>query len=50
LLTAKEVIKGRTALIVGTGGTRTEDSVAYAKHAREIGADAILGMAARPGP
>jgi 4-hydroxy-tetrahydrodipicolinate synthase len=39
---AKEVIKGRTALIVGTGGTRTEDSVAYAKHAREIGADAIL--------
>lgn len=39
---AKEVIKGRTPLIVGTGGTRTEDSVAYAKHAREIGADAIL--------
>lgn len=39
---AKEVIKGRTALIVGTGATRTEDSVAYAKHAREIGADAIM--------
>ena len=39
---AKEVIKSRTALIIGTGSTRTEDSVAYAKHAREIGADAIL--------
>jgi 4-hydroxy-tetrahydrodipicolinate synthase len=39
---AKEIIKGRTALIVGTGATRTEDAVAYAKHAREIGADAIL--------
>ena len=39
---AKEVIGGRTALIIGTGATRTEDSVAYAKHAREIGADAIL--------
>ena len=39
---AKDVIGGRTALIIGTGATRTEDSVAYAKHAREIGADAIL--------
>ena len=39
---AREVIKGRTALIVSTGATRTEDSVAYAKHAREIGADAIM--------
>ncbi|MCW6512667.1 dihydrodipicolinate synthase family protein [Lichenifustis flavocetrariae] len=39
---AKDVIKTRTALIIGTGATRTEDSVAYAKHAREIGADAIL--------
>ncbi|MGD9509570.1 MAG: dihydrodipicolinate synthase family protein [Geminicoccaceae bacterium] len=39
---AKDVIKGRTTLIVGTGATRTEDSVAYAKHAREIGADAIM--------
>ncbi|MFO1049027.1 MAG: dihydrodipicolinate synthase family protein [Geminicoccaceae bacterium] len=39
---AKDVIKGRTALIVGTGATRTEDSVAYAEHAREIGADAIM--------
>ena len=39
---AKDVIKNRTALIVGTGATRTEDSVAYARHAKEIGADAIL--------
>jgi 4-hydroxy-tetrahydrodipicolinate synthase len=39
---AKDVIRGRTALIVGTGAIRTEDSVAYATHAREIRADAIL--------
>ena len=39
---AKDVIKGRTALIIGTGATRTEDSVAYATHAKEIGADALL--------
>jgi 4-hydroxy-tetrahydrodipicolinate synthase len=39
---AKDVIRGRTALIVGTGATRTEDSVGYAKVAKEIGADAIL--------
>lgn len=39
---AKDVIKGRTALIVGTGATRTEDSIAFAEHAREIGADAIM--------
>jgi 4-hydroxy-tetrahydrodipicolinate synthase len=39
---AKDIIKKRTALIIGTGATRTEDSVAYARHAREIGADAIL--------
>ena len=32
----------RLPLIVGTGATRTEDSVEYARHAREIGADAIL--------
>ena len=29
-------------LIIGTGAIRTEDSVAFAKHAKEIGADAIL--------
>lgn len=39
---AKEVIGTRLPLIVGTGAIRTEDSVAYAQHAREIGADAIL--------
>ncbi|WP_152048388.1 dihydrodipicolinate synthase family protein [Aureimonas psammosilenae] len=39
---AVQVIKNRTALIIGTGATRTEDSVAYALHAREIGADALL--------
>ncbi|AYG62582.1 dihydrodipicolinate synthase family protein [Rhizobium jaguaris] len=39
---AKEVIGNRLPLIVGTGATRTEDSVAYAASAKEIGADAIL--------
>ncbi|MEZ2127837.1 MULTISPECIES: dihydrodipicolinate synthase family protein [unclassified Sinorhizobium] len=39
---AKEVIGTRIPLIIGTGATRTEDSVAYATAAREIGADAIL--------
>ena len=39
---AKEVIGARLPLIVGTGAIRTEDSVAYAKAAREIGADAVL--------
>lgn len=39
---AKQIIKGRTALIVSTGAIRTEDSVFYAKHAHELGADAIL--------
>jgi 4-hydroxy-tetrahydrodipicolinate synthase len=39
---AKEVVGSRAQLIVGTGAVRTEDSVAYARHARAIGADAIL--------
>ena len=39
---ARKVIGTRLPLIVGTGAIRTEDSVAYARHAREIGADAIL--------
>ncbi|EJZ18925.1 dihydrodipicolinate synthase family protein (plasmid) [Rhizobium sp. Pop5] len=39
---AKEVIGTRIPLIIGTGATRTEDSVEYAAAAREIGADAIL--------
>lgn len=40
--TARDIIGNRTALIVGTGATRTEDAVEYARHAREIKADAIL--------
>lgn len=39
---AKEVIGTRLPLIIGTGATRTEDSIEYAKAAKEIGADAIL--------
>ncbi len=39
---AKEVIGNRVSLTIGTGAIRTEDSVAYAVHAKEIGADAIL--------
>ena len=39
---AKDVLNGRLPLIVGTGGIRTEDSVAFARHAREIKADALL--------
>lgn len=39
---AKEVIGTRLPLIVGTGAIRTEEAIAYATHAREIGADAIL--------
>lgn len=39
---AKDVINGRLPLIVGTGAIRTEDSVAFAKHAKEIKADALL--------
>lgn len=39
---AKDVIGSRIPLIVGTGATRTEDSVEFAKAGKEIGADAIL--------
>ena len=39
---ARKVIGSRLPLIVGTGAIRTEDAVAYAQHAREIKADAIL--------
>ena len=39
---AKDVIAGRLPLIVGTGAMRTEDSIEYARAARETGADAIL--------
>lgn len=39
---ARKVIGNRLPLIVGTGAIRTEDAVGFAKHAKEIGADAIL--------
>ena len=39
---AKEAIKGRLPMIVGTGAIRTEDSILYAEAAKEAGADAIL--------
>ncbi|NDY93235.1 dihydrodipicolinate synthase family protein [Ideonella livida] len=39
---AHAVLAGRLPLVVGTGAIRTEESVAYARAARELGADAIL--------
>ena len=39
---AKEVIKGRVPLVVGTGAIRTEDSVYYAEQAKSAGVDALL--------
>jgi 4-hydroxy-tetrahydrodipicolinate synthase len=39
---AHEVIAGRIPLIVGTGALRTEESVEFARAARDTGADAIL--------
>ncbi len=39
---AREVIRGRLPLIVGTGAIRTEDCIEYGLHARSNGADAIL--------
>lgn len=39
---AKDVVGGRVPLIVGTGAIRTEESVAYAEQAAEIGADGIM--------
>jgi len=38
----KELVDGRVPLVVGTGALRTEESIAYARAAKEIGADAIL--------
>jgi 4-hydroxy-tetrahydrodipicolinate synthase len=38
----KQQVKGRCCYIVGTGATRTEDSIEYARAAVEVGADAIL--------
>ncbi|MBV2181539.1 MAG: dihydrodipicolinate synthase family protein [Castellaniella sp.] len=39
---AKQVIGTRVPLVVGTGATRTEESIEYALAARALGADAIL--------
>ncbi|MEZ5873245.1 MAG: dihydrodipicolinate synthase family protein [Nitratireductor sp.] len=39
---ASDIIAKRLPLIIGTGAIRTEDSIAYAKAARETGADALL--------
>jgi 4-hydroxy-tetrahydrodipicolinate synthase len=39
---AKQLIKGRVPMIIGTGAIRTEDSIEYAKAARDVGADALL--------
>ncbi|ROR05750.1 dihydrodipicolinate synthase family protein [Erwinia sp. JUb26] len=39
---ARKVIGNRLPLVVGTGAIRTEDAVAFAQHAREHKADAIL--------
>lgn len=39
---AKEIIKGRVPLIVGTGAIRTEDSIIFAENAKAINADALL--------
>lgn len=37
-----DYIKGRKPVVIGTGAIRTEDSIAYAKAAKELGADALL--------
>jgi 4-hydroxy-tetrahydrodipicolinate synthase len=39
---ARELVKDRLPLIIGTGAIRTEDSVAYAEAAKAVRADAIL--------
>lgn len=38
----KKLVKGRVPLVMGTGAIRTEDSIEYAKAAKEIGVDALL--------
>ncbi|MEM7289821.1 MAG: dihydrodipicolinate synthase family protein [Pseudomonadota bacterium] len=39
---ARDIIKNRLPLIVGTGAIRTEDSILFAENAKAIGADGIL--------
>ena len=38
----KDAIAGRVPLVMGTGAIRTEESIEFAKAAKEIGADALL--------
>ncbi|MGC3937548.1 dihydrodipicolinate synthase family protein [Roseobacter sp. EG26] len=38
----KDLIRDRVPMIVGTGAIRTEDSIAYAQAAKDVGADALL--------
>ena len=38
----KDLIAGRVPMIVGTGAIRTEDSVFFARAAKDVGADALL--------
>lgn len=39
---AKDLIKGRVPLIVGTGALRTEESIWFGEQAKAVGADGIL--------
>ena len=38
----KKLIDGRVPMVMGTGALRTEESIEFAKAAKEIGADALL--------
>ena len=38
----RRLTEGRVPLVVGTGSLRTEDSIEYAKMAKDVGADGIL--------
>ena len=40
--TIKTMIDGRVPVVMGTGALRTEESIEFAKAAKEIGADALL--------
>ncbi len=39
---AAKIIAGRVPMIVGTGAIRTEDSIFFARSAKDVGADALL--------
>ena len=40
--TIKQMIDGRVPMVMGTGALRTEESIEFARAAKEIGADALL--------